>query len=293
MATEQPKKPMTGFFLFLTEKRASIVSELGDQAKVRGMVSKTGGDKWRAFSVAEKAPFEKKAAAAKADYDKAVAKFKASGGEIVRKRKADKNGKKPKKDKNAPKKPAGGGYGVYVAEHRAEIVKSLPAGSNKITDVSKKAGERWKALSADQKKPYEDKFHLKQKEYGAAMIAYKIANPEKKDEAQVEEDEEEEAEDGDDEDDDEDEEEEEEQEKPVVKRAKGNDAAVMKKPAATTANESEANVTEEAKKLGYAVKFKTISENPKFASISKEKVLNALKGADGSVIAAKTALLGA
>merc|ERR1712046_390055 len=107
----------------------------------------------------------------------ALASFKQMGGEMVRKRKADKDAK-PKKDKNAPKKPAGGGYGQYMAENREKIVKSLPAGSNVISDTAKAAGAQWKALSEDEKKPYEERFQQKMKEYHAAMEEYKKLAPE-------------------------------------------------------------------------------------------------------------------
>merc|ERR1712194_516354 len=76
------------------------------------------------------------------------------------------------KDVNAPKAPAGGGYAVYLAENRESIVKSLPAGS-KMTDVAKKAGENWKALSETSKKPYVDKYEKKRAEYARAMEEYK------------------------------------------------------------------------------------------------------------------------
>merc|ERR1712146_878603 len=76
------------------------------------------------------------------------------------------------KDPNAPKKPAGGAFGVWLAENRASITKSLPAG-HKITDVTKAAGEQWKKLSDATKKPYEEKFQKKQAEYKAALEEYK------------------------------------------------------------------------------------------------------------------------
>merc|ERR1712039_433119 len=81
-------------------------------------------------------------------------------------------------DKDAPKKPAGGGYGQFIAENREKIVKSLPAGSNVISDTAKAAGAQWKALSEDEKKPYEEKFQQKMKEYQAAMEEYKKLAPE-------------------------------------------------------------------------------------------------------------------
>jgi len=172
MAAEQPKKPMTAFFLYCEEQRPIIVKQLGEGAKVKGAVIKTAAAQWKELSEGSKAPFETKAAAAKAEYDAALERFKQAGGEVVRKRKADKDAK-PKKDKNAPKKPAGGGYGQYMAENREKIVKSLPSGSNVISDTAKLAGAQWKALSDDEKKPYEERFLQKMQEYKAAMEEYK------------------------------------------------------------------------------------------------------------------------
>merc|ERR1712061_473991 len=119
---------------------------------------------------------------AKAQYDKDMEAFLVGGGVKEKgvaalrteKRKA-KDGKK-KKDPNAPKRPGGGAYGVWLAENRAKIVSSLPQG-HKITDVAKAAGEQWKALSDAAKKPYEAKYTKKQEEYVKAMEEYKKANP--------------------------------------------------------------------------------------------------------------------
>merc|ERR1712194_703392 len=79
-------------------------------------------------------------------------------------------------DPNAPKKPAGGAYGVFLAENRAEIVNSLPKG-HKMTDVAKAAGVQWRALSDAAKTPYEQKYQKKQSEYIKAVQEYRKANP--------------------------------------------------------------------------------------------------------------------
>merc|ERR1719311_1537628 len=123
-----------------------------------------------------------------------MAAFLAAGGEKTKgtvalrseKRKAKEGGLKKKKDPNAPKKPVGGAYGVFLAENRATIVKSLPAG-HKITDVTKAAGEQWKALSDAAKKPYEEKFLKKQEEYQVAFAEYKKTLPEDAEEEDEEE----------------------------------------------------------------------------------------------------------
>jgi len=67
-----------------------------------------------------------------------------------------------------PKKPVGGSYGVFLAEKRSEIKASLPEGS-KITEVSKKAGELFKALGAADKKRYEDTYVKVNAQYKEAM----------------------------------------------------------------------------------------------------------------------------
>merc|ERR1712228_845648 len=106
-------------------------------------------------------------------------------------------------DPNAPKRPAGGVYGVFLAENRPKIVSSLPK-DHKITDVAKAAGVQWKALSDAAKKPYEDKYKQKQADFVKAMEEYKKANP---------------SNDADeDDDDDEEEEEEEQEEEPATKK---------------------------------------------------------------------------
>merc|ERR1711920_357102 len=82
-----------------------------------------------------------------------------------------KEGKK-KKDPNAPKRPPSA-YAVFLAENREAILKSLPAGASPITDVAKKAGEQWGALSTAAKKPYEAKAEKAKAEYQKAMEEYK------------------------------------------------------------------------------------------------------------------------
>merc|ERR1712190_555603 len=145
---------------------------------------------------AQKAPYAKKYEAAKAQYDKDIEAFLAGGGVKEKgvaalrteKRKA-KEGKK-KKDPNAPKRPVGGAYGIWLAENRPKILSSLPQ-DHKITDVTKAAGVQWKALSDAAKKPYEAKFAKKQEEYGKAMEEYKKSNPDAEDDDEGENEEEE------------------------------------------------------------------------------------------------------
>merc|ERR1712113_408971 len=125
-----------------------------------------------------KVPYARKYETAKSQYDKDMEAFLAGGGvkekgmgaQRTEKRKA-KDGKK-KKDPNAPKKPAGGAYGVFLAENREKIVKSLPAG-HKMVDVAKAAGAQFKSLSEAAKKPYEEKYQKLAAQWKIAMEEYK------------------------------------------------------------------------------------------------------------------------
>merc|ERR1712085_6229 len=74
----KPKKPMTGYWLWLGENHAALTKELGTGKGSE--VAKLGGEKWRALPEKEKAPIEKKAAALKAEYDKAMVEYKKTAG---------------------------------------------------------------------------------------------------------------------------------------------------------------------------------------------------------------------
>jgi len=284
MAAEQPKKSMTAFFLYVEQQRPAIVKKLGEEAKVKGMVVKTAAAQWKDLAEGAKAPYEAKAATAKAEYDTALENFKQMGGEVVRKRKADKE-IKPKKDKDAPKKPAGGGFGVYLAENRQKIVKSLPAGSNATTDVSKAAGAQWKDLSGEEKKPYDEKFAQKMVEYKVAMDEYKAKNT-----AQ--------------------EEEEEDKPSPPPKKAKKTEKTPTPpkpvksgkgkgKGAAKAARALEvkvdAAVLAEASKLGFDAALRNLAGRADVKDLGKSdtELLEAIKTSGGLVNPARRAMLGA
>merc|ERR1711920_1106812 len=141
-------------------------------------VSKLAAEEWKKVSEAQKATYQKKYDDVKAKFDKDWAAFLAAGGEKAKgtralrtEKRKEKDGKK-KKDPNAPKKPAGGAYGVFLAENREKIVKSLPAG-HKMVDVAKAAGAQFKSLSEVAKKPYEEKYQKLAAQWKIAMEEYK------------------------------------------------------------------------------------------------------------------------
>merc|ERR1711920_146712 len=112
------------------------------------------GQEWKKLSEKEREPYQKKYELAKAQFDKDMTAFLESGGvkskgllaQRRERREARELGGSKARDPDAPKKLAGGAFGRWLAENREEVKKVLPA-DHKITDVTKKAGEMWKALS--------------------------------------------------------------------------------------------------------------------------------------------------
>jgi len=198
-ALEQPKKPTGGAYgQFLAEKRADFAKKCAGQAVTA--VSKMAGAEFKKLTEAQKKPYQQKYEAAKEKFDKDMKAFLDAGGEKQKgatalraeKRKAKEDGgKKAAKDPNAPKKPAGGGYGQFVAEKRPEFMEKCKG--KPITEVSKLAGVAWKKLTDAQKAPYQAKYDKAKADYEKAMASYKPQIPEAEDEEEEAEEEEEEA----------------------------------------------------------------------------------------------------
>ncbi len=105
------------------------------------------------------------------DADEAIQKFLANpsppSNEVTIKK-----GKKAKKvrDPNKPKRSKNA-FMFFSAAKRAEIKEANP--DMKSTDISKELGTRWKALSDDDKKPFELLAANDKEVYDQAMAAYK------------------------------------------------------------------------------------------------------------------------
>jgi len=197
-ALEQPKKPTGGAYgQFLTEKRQEFMKKCEGQPATA--VSKMAGAEFKKLSEAQKKPYQAKYEAAKAKFEKDMKAFLDAGGEKQKgatalraeKRKAKEAGGKKAKDPNAPKKPAGGAYGQYLAEKRPEFIKKCAG--KPITEVSKMAGAEWKKLTDAQKAPYEKKYAKAKADYEKAMASYKPPAGEEAEDEEEEAEEEEEA----------------------------------------------------------------------------------------------------
>ncbi|KAK6931779.1 High mobility group box domain [Dillenia turbinata] len=78
------------------------------------------------------------------------------------------------KDPNMPKRPPTAFF-VFMDEFRKSYKEANPDSKN-VSAVSKEAGEKWRNMSEEEKKPYLDKAAELKAEYDKAMEAYNAEN---------------------------------------------------------------------------------------------------------------------
>ena len=309
-AVEEPSKPQSAYFLYINASRAVVQKELGETAF--GPVTKAQAERWKTMAAGDKAKYEKQAAELKAKYEKDLAAYKEAGGVVGQKRQEKKDAKKAKADKAAkkaakkdanadrPKRPAGGAFGAWLNKNRADIQKSLPAGSP-CTAVAPVANAKWKAMSEAEKAPFEKEYLDLKAKYEEDFKVWKDA---KGATAEAEGDKEEEGEG-------------EEAEKESGKEASPKTPSPKKRgkpdskpeevsPSAKEAKRGkakgaasppgpaiDAKVITQATKLGMDGALKNLAARKEVSHLSAEKLLTALQESGGLVNKARAALLGA
>jgi len=182
---EEPKKPQNAYWIWLSESRDALTKEAGSAKG--SVVGKLAGEKWKAMSAEARKPFEDRAAELKSAYEKAMEEFKSAGGQVGKRRleksegkKAKAEGKQAKADKKAKKdaqrsegKPTRppSSYWLWLGENREALAKE--AGSTKPPVVAKLASEKWKAVSEEDRKPFEVKAAELRAAYDKAVEEWK------------------------------------------------------------------------------------------------------------------------
>ncbi|GAY39257.1 hypothetical protein CUMW_042960 [Citrus unshiu] len=148
------------------------------------------GAKWKNVSAEEKKPYEEKYQAEKEAYLQVMAKERRESEamklleeehkqktamELLEqylqfKQEADKENKKPKKEKDPlkPKHPVTA-YFLFSSERRAALL----ADNKNVLEVAKITGEEWKNMTEEQKRPYEEIAKKNKEKYNEEMEAYK------------------------------------------------------------------------------------------------------------------------
>lgn len=146
----KPKRSTSAYFYFLAHCRLEAAKLNKPPTKI-AQFTKECSEKWRALTVVTKKPFEDKAAVDKARYQVEIAAYK---GKTV--------------DPNKPKRPPTA-YFLFLADFRIRM-----AGKGvEHKDLLKMAGEEWRGLSDEEKKPYEKGALEQSKKYEVAMTEYR------------------------------------------------------------------------------------------------------------------------
>jgi len=100
--------------------------------------------------------------------DKPKRQKKVPAQKNIKKKRKTRGGKK-KKDPDAPKRPKTA-YLCYAVAVRSQVQKDNP--EMKFVDITRKISEQWKALTADERKPYDDMAAKDKERYEKAKKAY-------------------------------------------------------------------------------------------------------------------------
>merc|ERR1712014_198341 len=167
------KRPLSPYFAWLKESRKGI------KGKNIAEVAKKAGEMWKSLPADKKKTYEERASKAKTEYAAYIAKVKGTEAfqaymdkkAAARKKKLARSVRSAmhKVPKDAKLKKPLSGYMLWFKGARSTI-----KGKN-MGEVSKKAGEMWKGLSAEKKKPFADKAQEAKKTYDAYVATGKGA----------------------------------------------------------------------------------------------------------------------
>jgi len=175
-----PKRPLSAYFAWLGENREKVKAENAGISHKE--VTAKLGEMWNSLDEEVKKTYKEKATAemqvwkAKFEQYKKTPEYAdwqdkkaASAGPKGKKGKK----KKPPKDPNAPKRPSTGFF-LFVSEKRAEVKASLPeSDQKKVTVITKKCGELWKAAGPEEQAKYKEKSKKLKEKYDEELAAYK------------------------------------------------------------------------------------------------------------------------
>ncbi|XP_039124132.1 high mobility group B protein 13 [Dioscorea cayenensis subsp. rotundata] len=198
----KPKQPMSAFFLYSNDRRASLIEEKKNVLEI----AKIAGEEWKNMTEDEKAPYEEKAKQQKEEYARQMELYKQRKLEetvclekeeeeqkkilkqealqllkkkektenIIKKTKETKQKQKKKReekntDPNKPKKPASS-FLLFSKEARKSLLEEKPGISN--STLSAMISVKWKELSEADRKVWNEKAAEGMEAYKREMEEY-------------------------------------------------------------------------------------------------------------------------
>lgn len=186
-----PKRNMSAYLLYQNAMRDQFKRE--NPNMTFGQLAKYTSHMYKNMTPEEKTAWESRANQDKERYDTEISTYVPPPGHDARgvliddQRPRRKNKRGPK-DPSAPKR-ASGAYVFFTNEMRPKVLSEFPG--IKFVDLGKVLGERWRALTPDEKKRFEDmaaedkvRFQMEMQQYtanqattSAADVAYSFHDP--------------------------------------------------------------------------------------------------------------------
>jgi high mobility group protein B2 len=173
-----PKRNMSAYLLYQNAMREQFKRE--NPGMTFGQLAKYTSHMYKNLTPEEKATWEARAQQDKARYDAEIAAYVPPPGHdargvLIEDHRPRKRNKRGPKDPAAPKR-ASGAYVFFTNEMRPKVLQEFPG--IKFVDLGKVLGERWRALTPEEKKRFEEvatedkiRFQMEMQQYTANQQA--------------------------------------------------------------------------------------------------------------------------
>lgn len=174
-----PKRSMSAYLLYQNAMRDTFKRE--NPAMTFGQLSKYTSQQWQNLNPEEKAVWVQRSEQDKVRYDNEIKMYVPpmghdAHGNLMVQKVSKKRNKRIVKDPNAPKR-ASGAYVFFAEEMRPKLMTENP--DIKFVEMGRVLGERWRALTLEEKAKYESKaaedkmrFQLEMQQYTAAQATH-------------------------------------------------------------------------------------------------------------------------
>lgn len=176
--TNAPRRNMSAYLLYQNAMREQFKRE--NPGMTFGQLAKYTSHMYKNLTPEEKAAWESRASHDKSRYDSELASYVPPPGHdargvLIEEHRPKRRNKRGPKDPAAPKR-ASGAYVFFTNEMRPKVLSEFPG--IKFVELGKVLGERWRALTPDEKKRYEDmasddkiRFQLEMQQYSSNHAA--------------------------------------------------------------------------------------------------------------------------
>lgn len=173
-----PKRNMSAYLLYQNAMREQFKRE--NPGMTFGQLAKYTSHMYKNLTPEEKATWEARAQQDKVRYDAEISAYVPppghdSRGVLIEDHRPRKRSKRGPKDPSAPKR-ASGAYVFFTNEMRPKVLQDFPG--IKFVELGRVLGERWRALTPEEKKRYEDmaaedkiRFQMEMQQYTASQGA--------------------------------------------------------------------------------------------------------------------------